>query len=288
MAPSLPRIQLYHQTLHSPASGAPVSLLPLLAELPASLHKHIVVAIAAIHLNDLPAPHLTINDHAASDVRYVELRASLPRLRAAGITLTAMVGGAAAGTFTRLDGADWEAYYALLRDFLRAWQLQGADLDVEEPMSLAGAVRLVRRLRADFGPAFVITFAPVAAAMQGVANLSGFDYAALEATVGAEIAWYNTQFYCGWGSVADGGAGFMAILERGWDPEKVVVGVVTNPDNANGYVELDKLIGALGMLKEFGVGGVMGWEYFNSLPGGVEAPWEWALHMGGAFGLFDE
>ena len=65
-------------------------------------------------------------------MRYAELRASLPRLRAAGITLTAMVGGAAAGTFTRLDGADWEAYYALLRDFLRAWQLQGADQVEEE------------------------------------------------------------------------------------------------------------------------------------------------------------
>lgn len=26
-------------------------------------------------------------------------------------------------------------------------------------------------------------------------------------------------------------------------------------------------------------GGVMGWEYFNSLPGGRAAPWEWAAWM---------
>lgn len=26
-------------------------------------------------------------------------------------------------------------------------------------------------------------------------------------------------------------------------------------------------------------GGVMGWEYFNSLPGGEERPWEWAREM---------
>jgi hypothetical protein len=27
-------------------------------------------------------------------------------------------------------------------------------------------------------------------------------------------------------------------------------------------------------------GGVMGWEYFNALPGGAEKPWEWAVNMG--------
>lgn len=26
-------------------------------------------------------------------------------------------------------------------------------------------------------------------------------------------------------------------------------------------------------------GGVMGWEYFNSLPGGREKPWQWAAIM---------
>lgn len=291
MAPAPPHIQIYHQTLHSPTTSSPISLLHLLTELPASLHKHLIITIAAIHLNDLPTPHLTINDHPATHACYSSLLASLPRLRAAGITTTAMLGGAAPGTFTRLDlpSKEWETYYTLLRDFIRAWQLQGVDLDVEESMSLPGIIRLIRRLRADFGSGFVITLAPVAAALQrtGSANLSGFDYAELERAVGAEVAWYNTQFYCGWGCVADGGAGFEAILERGWDPARVVVGVVTNPGNADGYVGVEGVMGALERLKEYGVGGVMGWEYYNSLPGGEEAPWEWALHMGGALGLFD-
>ena len=29
----------------------------------------------------------------------------------------------------------------------------------------------------------------------------------------------------------------------------------------------------------------MGWEYFNSLPGGKERPWEWAGMMGGILGV---
>lgn len=44
-------------------------------------------------------------------------------------------------------------------------------------MSLAGIVRLIDRLRADFGAGFIITLAPVAAALvEGGGNLSGFGY----------------------------------------------------------------------------------------------------------------
>ena len=76
-----------------------------------------------------------------------------------------MLGGAAKGTFEKLDSEDedgFEAYYAPLRDVVRRLGLQGLDLDVEEEMSLRGVVRLVDRLRADFGGGFVITMAPVA------------------------------------------------------------------------------------------------------------------------------
>ncbi|OBT51568.1 hypothetical protein VE04_08384, partial [Pseudogymnoascus sp. 24MN13] len=71
-------------------------------------------------------------------------------------------------------------------------------------MSLAGVIRLIDRLRSDFGGGFIITLAPVAttrATRDPRANLSGFDYADLESERGSEIAWYNAQFYCGWGDV---------------------------------------------------------------------------------------
>lgn len=111
-----------------------------------------------------------------------------------------MLGGAAKGAFApnTLDSTDeavFERYYVAVRDVVRERGLDGLDLDVEEHCSLAGIVRLIDRLRKDFGPGFIITLAPVAPALLDVRrNLSGFDYEALEVMRGKEIAFYNTQF----------------------------------------------------------------------------------------------
>ncbi|RYO85584.1 hypothetical protein DL764_009144 [Monosporascus ibericus] len=68
---------------------------------------------------------------------------------------------------------------------------------------------------------------------------------------------------------------------RGWPPEKLVVGLVTSPDNGAGWVPFEVLGPNLSLLRRRfpGFGGVMGWEYFNGWPGGRERPWEWARHM---------
>ncbi|WP_254517501.1 hypothetical protein, partial [Salmonella enterica] len=72
-------------------------------------------------------------------------------------------------------------YYAPVRDMVRKHALDGIDLDVEEEMSLGGVIRLIDRIRQDFGKDFIISMAPVAAALlDPVRNLSGFDYEALE------------------------------------------------------------------------------------------------------------
>jgi hypothetical protein len=111
-------------------------------------------------------------------------------------------------------------------------------------------------------------------------NLSGFDYEALEVMKGKDIAWYNTQFYCGWGNL-DNTWMYDEMLRKGWNPEKLVVGVVTNPANGSGFVSWEMLSAILGILnrRHQNFGGVMGWEYFNSLPGDASRPWEWAYHM---------
>jgi chitinase len=69
-----------------------------------------------------------------------------------------MLGGAAKGSFTRLDldDATFEAYYIPLRNLIRERGLDGLDLDVEEPMTLAGIIRLIDRLKIDFGETFLI------------------------------------------------------------------------------------------------------------------------------------
>jgi len=225
------------------------------------------------------------NDHVPHHPRNHTLWAELRVLQACGIKVLGMFGGAAKGSYTRLDrsAVEFEAYYTPLRDFIRSRDLDGLDLDVEEPMSLQGMIRLIDRLKADFGNDFIITLAPVAPAMYDQdpqKNLSGFSYPALEFERGHSIEWYNAQFYCGWGDVRKT-EGYDNIINTGWRPEKIVMGMITNPENGSGWVELslvqETLINL--RLRYPGFGGVMGWEYFNCLPGGKQRPWDWAAWM---------
>lgn len=165
---------------------------------------------------------------------------------------------------------------------------------MEEQVSLPTITRLISRLRADFGATFTITMAPVATALipdpnipqhlrpprpmlasgltpnplhPTLPHLSGFSYPELECGVyGREIAWYNVQFYCGWGD-AGTTAWYDAIISAGWAPHRVVLGVVTNPANGAGHIPLSRLGANCARLREkYGdkFGGVMGWEYFNA------------------------
>ena len=61
--------------------------------------------------------------------------------------------------------------------------------------------------------------------------------------------------------------GYDEIMKKGWPAEKVVVGLVTNPANCKGWVGDKALRKTLSFLvkKYPGFGGVMGWEYFNSM-----------------------
>ena len=238
--------------------------------------------IAAIHINSPPG-QIHLNNDPLDAPKHTVLWQEVQQLRRAGVKVLGMVGGAAKGSFERLDGAaaTFEAFYQPFKTQLEWAKLDGVDLDVEEDMSLAGIVRLIDRLRADFGPDFLITLAPVATALMGGAHLSGFSYFDLEKAMGRHIAWYNTQFYCGWGS-AETTEHYDAMVAIGWDPSKVVMGLVTNPGNGAGWVFDDLLMAIVVVLadeyKTFG--GVMGWEYFNSMVESSEAkPWLWAMSM---------
>lgn len=176
-------------------------------------------------------------------------------------------------------------------------KLDGLDLDVEEKVPLETITRLIARLRSDFGTNFLITMAPVATALipdpnipphlrpprprlasgpspnplhPTLPHLSGFSYPELECSVyGREIAWYNTQFYCGWGD-AGSTQWYDTIISAGWTPSKIVLGVVTHPGNGAGHIPISKLRDVCARLRQKykdvggGFGGVMGWEYFNS------------------------
>jgi len=274
----LPRLVLYYQTTHD-SFGRPISMLPLITEKNIAL-THLIVCSFHINWNNT----LTLNDYPPHYPLFNTLWNETVVMKQAGVKVMGMVGGAAAGSFhtSTLDGsiADFEYYYGQLRDAIVTYGLEGMDLDVEQPMSQTGITRLVRRLRADFGPDFIITLAPVAPALHKGGNLSGFDYMTLEDTVGNEIAFYNAQFYNGWGDLASTYT-FDRIVNTGWNPQKILAGQVTTPANGGGFVAHNRLNATISELRsKYGqIGGIMGWEYFNSRPGDTSQPWLWAQVM---------
>ncbi|HZE40791.1 MAG TPA: glycosyl hydrolase family 18 protein [Stackebrandtia sp.] len=243
------------------------------------------VIVGAVHLNAKDSANIvTLNDNPPGDSRYDQMWADLDAVKAKGVKVTAMVGGAAKGSFQRLD-TDFDTYYPVLRDLVSKYKLDGVDLDVEEDMSLAGIEKVIDALRTDFGDGFIVTLAPVATDLSGGGGLSGFNYDDLYRDRGDKISWFNTQFYCGWGSL-DSTSDFDAIAGHNVVPaSKVVAGTLTNPDNCgSGYVDIDTLKSTIGSLKQKypDFGGIAGWEYFNSLPGGTDSPWQWSKEVSGA------
>lgn len=279
----LPRLVIYFQTTHD-ADGNPVSMLPLVEEQGIAL-THLIVC--SFHISDTDPIHL--NDYPPDDPRFYTLWNETAIMKASGVRVMGMVGGAAAGSFSSdtLDSEDdavFEKHYGVLHDTIARYGLQGMDLDVEQYMSQAGIERLVARLYADFGGAdsgFEITLAPVASALRGGMNLSGFSYAQLADDVSNAIAFYNTQFYSGFGSMASP-TDYEGIVDSGgWDPTVVVAGQLTTAFDGSGYTAVSSLNETVRTLvAEYGtIGGIMGWEYFNSAPGATDAPWEWAQEM---------
>lgn len=279
------RVVCYCQTYFPNNSNNYVSLLPLLRNNCGASH----IILAAIHINSDPN-NITLNDDSPYDNRYAPLWAEARVAQAMGVKVMGMLGGAARGSFERLDQDDitFEKYYAPLRGLIRARGLDGLDLDVEEETSLNGIIRLIDQLKADFGSNFIITLAPVASGLiYGLRHLSGFSYFSLELERGSSISWYNTQFYNGWQMIDNLGA-YDGIMRCGWNPNKVVVGLLTNQSNGSqGYIPPDALDIYLPNLVERypTFGGVMGWEYYNSMPGNTQRPWLWAARVSLLMGL---
>lgn len=275
---ALPRLIVYFQTTHDQDDN-PISMLPLINEKGIAL-THLIVC--SLHINRDSEVHL--NDYPPGHPHFYTLWNETTHMKNAGVKVMGMVGGAASGSFdkTTLDGdsATFEKYYGQLRDVIRQFGLEGMDLDVEQRMSQAGISRLVSRLREDFGSEFAITLAPVASALYNGGNLSGFNYKSLESSNGGDIAFYNAQFYSGFGSM-DRPDDYVKAVSNGFSPSKLVAGQLTAPANGYGYIPYSKLNATVISLRDkYGqIGGVMGWEYYNSVPGGTAEPWKWAQVM---------
>ncbi|CAK7205584.1 hypothetical protein SEUCBS139899_008362 [Sporothrix eucalyptigena] len=295
---TLPRLVIYFQTTHDASTGQPISMLPLITQKGIALTHLIVCSFHIGSPSSSSTPELHLNDYPPSDPRFTTLWQEAALLQAAGVRVMGMVGGAAPGSFATdtldsTDTATFEAAYKQLHDAIVTYGLQGMDLDVEQAMSQAGITRLVERLNSDFGPSFEVTAAPVASALQtsgNGANLSGFNYTTLASTLaktsGSGISFYNAQFYNGFGSVAtpDDYEAIVHPPDWTWTTNEILLGQITAPSEGYGYVAPGMLNQTVIALRDhYGashpLGGVMGWEYFDSAPGGTAAPWQWAQDM---------
>jgi chitinase len=240
--------------------------------------------VGAFHLQGDGTVHL--NDDPPADPRFATMWSEVAAMQAQGVRIEAMVGGAAAGSFARLD-TQFDVYYPILKGIIDSYHLDGVDLDVEEKMSIAGLERLIRRLRADYGDGFVITMAPVAAELRRTASLSGIDYEQLYRDLGGSISWFNVQFYNRYGSLATT-RDYEAVVARKLVPaQKLVAGMLSNASNGgSGFVDVPTMQATLaGLLAAHPeLGGADSWEYFNSQPGGTAAPWQWASTVAAAMG----
>ncbi|KAJ4258733.1 hypothetical protein NW762_007819 [Fusarium torreyae] len=268
------RIIFYHQTHYR--DDKYISIQPQI--LPTSGVTHVI--IAAIHLNT--PERITLNDDLYNSDKFVPLWNEVRQLQANGIKVLGMLGGAAQGSYTKLDGSleGFHKWYQPLRKMIAWAGFDGLDLDIEEAMSLGGVVRLIDHLKTDFGQSFLITLAPVGPALLNRQNLGGFNIEELEKGLGSRIAWYNTQFYCGWGDMSKT-HDYDAIIARGWPQEKVVIGLVTNPAYCSGHVKEAKLRSCLTELvrRYPRIGGVFGWEFESAVTDEgpeVGTPWKWA------------
>ncbi len=281
-APQAKRVIYYYQTQYS--AGQYVSLAPMWQRRDPQTHRPVVtdVMIAAVHLgyDSNNVPYIHINDNVPSDPMFAVMWPQVATLQKNGVSVRFMLGGAAQGSYALLFSKP-HVFYPILRDTLVKYGLNGIDLDVEEQVTLANIESLIAQLRHDFGPSFIITLSPVATDLTRGFGISGFSYKQLyHSKVGGDIAWFNTQFYSGFGSL-DSPSDYETAIANGFAPDRVVGGTLTNPNNGSGYVDVRLVASVVHQLarKYPTFGGVAGWEYFDSLPGGLGAPIEFASLM---------
>jgi len=294
------RIIYYHGTLSE--RGKHISLLPLINNSSDIVVTHLMLASLVLFPEGKRSQGLNVwtggwnTPINASNL--TDFWSDKAQLQKHGIKVL----GSMLGSYPSLQVANnsaWEKEYGYLRNGLKAHNFDGIDLDIEDAnppssrsITLKNTISLIDRIRKDFGPKFLITLSPVASCLSSKCSsqecISGFNYTALEQQRGKDIAFYNAQFYNGFGDAKNPDC-YEDIVSNGFAPEKVIMGVPSSPYSTEclGWVPWNMLERTLKTLKSRypTFGGVFGWEYFDSEPGGQVAPWEWSQLMAQWLGI---
>tara|TARA_B110000208_G_C11693451_1_gene403191 strand:+ start:297 stop:1040 length:744 start_codon:yes stop_codon:yes gene_type:complete len=172
------------------------------------------------------------------------------------IKVILMVGGAG-GAFQQLF-LDFDKYYKMLYDLINDKRdiIKGVDLDIEETVDLNNVVKLIRRLKRDFGKDFIMSMAPIESSLEtDNEGMGGFIYKDLYKIVGDLIDYFNVQCYYDYSKDT-----FENIINNGYPPEKINMGMMSYQYNNKIPIIIKEL-----RSKYVEFGGIFDWEYNDAV-----------------------
>ena len=207
---------LYYQTF--------ISLKPLFDNNILPTHIH----VSSIHFgkNENNIPYIHLNDEDPNSSIFTSMWKEIEIAHNLGVKIKLMIGGA--GLAFQEMFSNFDLYYKMLKNVLKSHSyISGVDLDIEENVNLNDVIKLVNSLKKDFGNEFLISFAPVAFALQkNRTGMGGFLYNDLMSAVGDKIENLNTQFYYDF-SVES----YNEVIQNGYKPSQVILGITQNNTN---------------------------------------------------------
>ena len=182
--------------------------------------------------------------------------------------------------------------YPHLLDGIKAFNFDGLDLDIELPTDQDFVLKLLNSLYTDMGPDFILTIAPVSQSLLGaVESISGnLNYTQLDSLATASdkpngklIDWYNGQFYAGGTPSDDQVTAYQQVIETGWDPSRIVLGLTTdNTDSSWQPIATYQATASTLKSKVDNFGGIVGYDYWNAGSSDKIPRWQWVEDIGQA------
>lgn len=198
-----------------------------------------------IHLND-NSPYNSKFNNLWNELNIVSCKKN--------IKIILMIGGAG-GAFEQMF-TNFDKYYKMLYDLIKNKKIiEGVDLDIEEEVDINNIIKLINRIRKDFGENFIISMAPIQSSLEtDEPGLGGFIYKDLYNKLGNQINYFNVQCYYDFSELT-----FDTIINNGYPEEKINMGMMSYQYNKNvPYIIKDINV------KYPKFGGVFDWEYSDA------------------------
>jgi hypothetical protein len=261
------RIVIYYQTF--------VDLSPLINLIKTAEHPLVTeITLASIHFgyntDKHKSPYIHLNNDVPNCDKFKNVFTQLKEIKdiESNIKINLLIGGAGTA-FSDLFN-NYNIFYDLLKSTVNKLEfIDGFNLDIEEYVTLDNIIMLVNNLKKDF-PNKNIVFAPLAGSLSSdEPGMGGFSYKKLDNEIGDKISYYNVQCYGEYSKDL-----FDQIVSNDYNPEKIVMGMLSGQDLNSIINELENIIKS-----NPNFGGVAIWEYFNAPPSSPDHPYVWCEIM---------